>query len=207
MPELSAILQQIATTAAGFSWIDWVATLSAIFYVLLAARGNQWCWFWAIVSGLLWAYASYVFYQLYFDALLQLFYVVMAVVGYVQWQYGGRNNAPLPITRMTTPQHLAAILAGSLLSVVFGVLAARYTSAAATYWDAFTTVFSVVTTFLLIRRKLENWVYWIVIDAVYAGLYASRGAYLFMVLMMLYVVIAVGAYIRWRREIRQLDFV
>lgn len=202
MPEFTTILQQIVQTLLHFSWIDWVATISALLYVLLAARGNNWCWLWAIISGVLWAYASYVFYQLLFDALLQVFYVVMAVVGWWQWRLGGTQGTPLPMSWMSRPAHFFTIVGGSLLSIAFAYTAATLTTAAATYWDAFTTVFSVITTFWLVRRKIDNWLYWIFIDLLYAGLYATRGAYLFAVLMLVYTGIAALAFYRWRAEYR-----
>ncbi len=192
-------LNRLFTEAAALSWIDWTATLTALLYVMLAARDNAWCWFWGMISCSLWAYSSFVFYQLYLDALLQLFYVGMAFVGLYQWRYGGRGGAPLPITGISWRQHLYIWAAGGVLTVLCGYFFAAYTAAAATYLDAFTTVFSVFATFLLVRRKLENWLYWVVTDALYVGLYFSRGAYLYALLMVVYTVIAAVAYLNWRK--------
>jgi len=85
-----------------------------------------------------------------------------------------------------------------LCGLLFGYLFS-YTAAAATYWDAFTTAFSVIATVMLVQRRLENWLYWIVIDLTYAGLYWSRAAVLFALLMLVYSVIAVFAYRNWTR--------
>lgn len=181
-------------------WIDWATTSTALIYVFLAARENVWCWFWGIVSCSLWAYASYQLYDLYLDALLQLFYVIMSIVGLYQWTRGGSGSQPKPITTLPWRKHLVYVAIGSVTAILFGYSFAVYTPAAATYWDAFTTVFSVIATLLLVQKRLENWVYWIFIDLVYTGLYASRGAYLFSGLMIVYTVIAVMAFFRWRRE-------
>lgn len=182
----------------GLGWVDWVATITALIYVILAARDKVWCWFFGIISCSLWAYASFTYYQLYLDALLQLFYVVMSFWGIYQWQRGGQDGEELPIGHYTWPIHAGIILSGLILSWVFGTLFANYTSAAATYWDAGTTIFSILATILLVQRKWENWLYWIVIDLFYAGLYYSRGAALFAILMLAYTVIAFFAYRNWR---------
>lgn len=194
------MIAEIAKEAAALSWVDWVATSTALVYVVLAARNQVWCWFWGIVSCSLWAYASYAFYGLYLDALLQLFYVAMSFVGIYNWKYGGQGGADAPVKQLSPSGHFTYLLAGSLLALAFGYFFDHYTPAAATYWDAFTTVFSILATFMLVRRLLDNWAYWVVIDLVYVGLYYSRGAYLFALLMVVYTVIAAMAWQAWRKQ-------
>ncbi len=194
------MIAEIAKEAAALSWVDWVATSTALVYVVLAARNQVWCWFWGIVSCSLWAYASYAFYGLYLDALLQLFYVGMSFVGIYNWKYGGQEGADAPVRQLSPSDHFTYLIAGSLLALAFGYFFDNYTPAAATYWDAFTTVFSVLATFMLVRRLLDNWAYWVVIDLVYVGLYYSRGAYLFALLMVIYTIIAALAWREWRKQ-------
>lgn len=198
------VFSQAWEQALAFSWIDWTATITAVIYVVLAAREHIWCWFWGIISCSLWAYASFFFYQLWMDALLQIFYVVMAVVGWYQWKYRQGTKTVKPTTRMTTREHLwywAAILPASFL---FGYFFANYTPAAATYADAFTTILSVAATIALVQKKLETWLYWILADSLYVWLYGRQGAYLFAILMVIYVIIAADGYLRWRRQMRQI---
>jgi len=191
--------QQVITEAAALSWVDWVVTITALIYVILAARENIWCWFWGIISCSLWAYASFTFYDLWLDAILQVFYVIMAFAGIYQWRYSRQAGDDLPITRMKTQNHALVLAGGIALAWIFGALFDEYTPAAATYLDAVTTIFSVIATFLLVRKRLENWLYWIAIDGLYSYLYFSRGAYLFALLMVLYTGIALAAYFRWRK--------
>ena len=93
--------------------------------------------------------------------------------------------------------YLVVCIAGGML---LGYLVCDTTSAA-TYWDAFTTSFSVLATIMLVRRQLENWFYWFFIDLAYAGLYYSRGAVLFALLMVIYTVIVIYAYRTWKRQL------
>ena len=197
------MIARIIAEANALSWVDWGATLTALLYVILAAKDNVWCWFWGIISCSLWAYASFAFYQLYLDAALQVFYVFMAFVGLYNWRYGGEGRTEAPIERLSPNEHLPYLAAGTLLAIAFGYFFDQYTPAASTYWDAFTTVFSVFATLLLVQRYLDNWVYWIVIDIIYVGLYYSREAYLFSLLMVVYTLIAGIAWVHWRKSFKK----
>ncbi|MDX1939435.1 MAG: nicotinamide riboside transporter PnuC [Saprospiraceae bacterium] len=199
MPD--SLLSQMLTEAAAFSWVDWVAILTAIVYVVLAARENPWCWVWGILSCSLWAYASFVFYNLWLDALLQIFYVVMGFVGLYRWKFANKQEKTLPITRLWWVHHVHIIAVGTFLSFFFGYFFDEYTPAAATYLDALVTIFSIIATFLLLQKRLENWLYWVVIDAVGTYLFASRQAYLFALLMFAYTIIAAIAFLRWKRSL------
>ena len=84
------------------------------------------------------------------------------------------------------------------MSGIVGWLYTSYTSTELPYLDAFTTVFSILITFMVIHKKLENWLYWIIIDGAYAYLYWMRGAYLFSILLAVYMIVAFFAWIEWR---------
>lgn len=205
------MLQQLLQDIQALGLLDWVVTLTALIYVILSARNHPACWPFGIVSCALWAYASYAYYGLYADALLQVFYVVMGFVGLYAWLRGGKSEeqvgksvAILPISKASPDQHLIYISVALVLGLLFGYLFS-HTSAAATYYDSLTTSFSVVATVLLVRRRLYNWLYWIIIDLAYAGLYYSRGAILFALLMLVYTVIAYFAYRHWRKLITTVE--
>lgn len=180
-----------------------VAVITAILYVLLAARESIWCWPWGIVSCAFWAYSAYFELQLYVDALLQLFYIAIAVFGWYQWHQGKGATENYPISTMSVRAHLLIIVLGLAATAFFGYFFDNYTDAAATYPDALTTVFSVVATIMVVKKKLENWIYWIVIDIIYIFLYYSRGGYLFAILFVVFVIIAVYGYINWKANYRK----
>lgn len=195
---------QAAENEGFFYWSELLAVLTGVVYVVLASRNNPWCWPWGIVSSALWAYAAYLLFDLYVDALLQVFYVIMGIYGWYQWTRGQQGQM-LPITRLSSSQHLVIIPVGLGMSFIIGYLFAAYTPAAATYLDAFTTVFSIAATFMVVHRKLDNWLYWIVVDSVYCYLYFSRGGYLFALLFVVYTVIAISGYLKWRKELINLN--
>ena len=138
------MLQQFIQDLQSLGLIDWVVTLTALIYVVLSARNNPLCWVFGIISCALWAYASYVYYDLYADALLQVFYVVMGFVGLYNWQNGQAKqedtlDSPLPettslaINHASVQQHVTYITIGLASGLLFGY-AFSYTAAAATYY-------------------------------------------------------------------------
>jgi nicotinamide mononucleotide transporter len=113
------------------------------------------------------------------------------------------HNIDMPqlnITSWSWSTHAVVIGVTSLVSVLVGYFMANNTSAAFPYIDAATTCFAVVTTYLVAKKVLENWLYWVVIDLVSIYLYFQKGLMLTSGLFVLYVVMAVGGYIMWRKK-------
>lgn len=208
--------------------LDWLALTTSLAYVWLAARDNNWCWLFAAVSTAVWAWQSFFVYQLISDGFLQLFYLVMAGVGIWRWsrlstkrrarrskagftgQRPGREKLPdgeqfttTPgIRTMTGPEHAYTLMFGLVGGYAMYLFVSGIFTSAATLPDALTTAFSIATTFLLVYRRLENWLYWIIIDAVYVWIYLNTGAVLFAVMMVINIGMAVYGYFNWRREMR-----
>ena len=88
----------------------------------------------------------------------------------------------------------------ALGGAVIGWLLHRYTAAAFPYADSWVTVASIVTTYMVARKIIENWPYWLVIDSVSLYLYVLRGLNLYAALFALYLVLVVIGWYRWRRD-------
>ncbi len=185
-----------------------LAVVTGLLYILFAARGSIWCWLFGFISSSLWAYAALVHFKLYADFFLQLVYVAAAVYGWLVWnRHRQQQKDIIKVSTMKWTDHLFIIGAGTVLSVISTLLLIRFTDAQMPWLDTFTTVFSLLTTWLIIQRKIENWIYWIVIDIVYIYLYYERGGYLFMLLFIVYTLLAVAGYLNWRKQFRQQHIV
>jgi len=197
---MADFISNILTAAQALHWTEIWAVIFGLIYIYLVVKENVWCWFWGILSCGLWAWATYALYGYYVDAVLNVFYVVMGFVGIYQWKFGSKSKAELPITQLTRQQNMFIILAGIILTFVFGYIFEKYTPARATYLDSFTTAFAIFATLMTIQKKIDNWIYWIVVDVLYLYLYWSGGAYLFMLLYVVYCVIAIRGYFEWRKQ-------
>jgi nicotinamide mononucleotide transporter len=203
-----AWLQSIINSLQGMSLWELLAVILAIAYLLLAVRENVLCWYFAFVST---AIYTVLFWDvsLLMDSALNVYYMVMAVFGWYQWTRGGVNNAsesqPLAVQSMSKRQHVLVIIAVILLSLTSGYLLSENSSAAWPYIDSFTTWASVITTYLVTRKYLQNWFYWIVIDAVSVPLYLERGLNLTALLFVVYIIIAVSGYFSWRKHLHSSE--
>jgi nicotinamide mononucleotide transporter len=195
MPE---IWENIRLAALKQGPLEWVAVLLSIIYVVLAARENKWCWWFGLVSVILYFFL-FLRVRLYSDAILQVFYAAMSVYGWFSWNRSEDRLEHIAITTWPAKNHLLAILSGFLFALLWGKIWSQF-GAALPYIDAFTTVFAVITTFMVARKVLENWLYWIVIDLVATGVYINREMYLTAFLFLIYTFIALSGWLRWRKD-------
>lgn len=176
-----------------------VAALLGLAYLLLAVRRSLLCWFCAFASTAIYL-GLFARAALYMQSLLQVFYLVMAVYGFIDWKKGRTPVGDVLIRSWTVQQHLLVAVLVVLASVVNGWLLAQGTNAASPYVDSFVTWGSVVTTWMVARRVIENWLYWIVVDGVAAYLYFTQGLFATTLLFVIYIGIVVHGYFVWRRE-------
>ena len=181
------------------SWWEVAAVVLAIAYLVLAIRQNIACWAAAIASTGIYVVLMYQA-SLYMESALQLFYIAMAVYGWIHWQRGEGPDHTLEVTRRPARWHGLAVAVVLVITVLSGWLLTRYTDAALPYLDSFTTWGAVVATWMVARKILENWYYWFIIDSVSIYLYVSRGLFLTALLFVLYLVLIVIGYQRWRKS-------
>ena len=181
-----------------------LAVVLAIAYLLLAIRENSYCWYAAFIST---AIYTLLFWNvsLLMESALNVYYMGMAVYGWWQWQKGGAGHKGVNICRWPVTNHILLIMGIVLVSAISGLLLDVTTSAAWPYLDSFTTWASVATTWMVARKILENWLYWIVIDALSIVLYLDRGMEATALLFAGYVVIAGIAYLQWRKHYNRSD--
>lgn len=183
--------------------LEAASVLLGILYLVLAIRESVWCWPAAFLSSAL-TIAVVFGARLYSEVALNAYYAAMAVYGWYQWQYGGRRHgaAELPIAVWPLKKHALAIVGSIALAAIVGWYMSRHTQAAFPYLDAFVTVASVVTTYMVARKILENWLYWLVVDSLALYLYWQRELYLYVGLFALYLVLVVLGLVRWHRDWR-----
>ncbi len=179
------------------SLIEWLAVVSSITYVILAAKRLIVCWLFAFIGSALFVYLCYIG-ELYIESFLQLFYVAMAVLGWFSWKNSKSDNLNIKVWKMN--YHLINILVSGVVAVILGYIFDTYTNQANPYVDAFTTCYSLSATFMVTRKILGNWIYWIVIDLVSIYLYAQRDYNLTAVQYGLFTILAVFGFMAWRKE-------
>ena len=183
-----------------FEWVnlETLAVVLGIGYLLLAMRESSLCWYCAFLSTALyvWIFGDV---SLYMESALNVYYMAMAIYGWLQWQRGGADKSGVNIIRWTARQHILGVAIILAASVTSGYLLSSNTAAKLPYLDSFTTWGSVFTTIMVAQKVLENWLYWIVINSVSIYLYIDRGLDLTAAMFFLYLVLASIGFLTWKK--------
>lgn len=181
------------------NYLELIAVAAGIAGVYLTTKQIIWCWPVSVVNVVL---SAIVFYQskLYQDALLQVFYFVMAVYGFYFWMKGGENHQEAIVQKINKTLLIFIIIVGIISNFILGYLFNRYTDAALPYWDAASFTWGVIGTFLMARKILENWIVWIIIDLICCGIFFYKELYGFTVLYFVFTILAIYGYNNWRNS-------
>lgn len=192
------LLQQAAT----WSSTEIIGVVAAILYLFFAIRQNIICWLFAAISTAIyiWVFAGA---KLYMEAALNGLYFLLAIYGWYTWS-SGVTGAGLAVTRWPMARHAIALAVVAVLVATSGALLSRYTDAAFPYFDSATTWLSVWATLLVAFKVLENWWYWLAIDAVSIVLYWDRGLELTALLFVVYIGMIPFGFVSWRNSMRVL---
>ncbi|GBL03963.1 nicotinamide riboside transporter PnuC [Glaciecola sp. KUL10] len=182
------------------SLLEVVAFLLSVAYVCLAAKQNIWCWLCAFVSTSIYVYLFYSV-SLPFHSLLNAYYIVMAVVGFMSWRKGTKAE-PLQVQALSFNQHAIVIALGAVLASILSMFAGSWFDASWLALDATITVFSVFATLMTARKYIDNWYYWLVLNSAACFLFVQKELYLTALLMIIYTFVAIYGLFEWRKSLK-----
>ncbi|MDO4686758.1 MAG: nicotinamide riboside transporter PnuC [Corynebacterium sp.] len=208
-------VETIAFEVLGYqiSWLELIGTVFNFVCVVLAARRNIWNWPIGLVGVVLF---GMLFYQinLYADVLEQVYYLLTGIAGWYLWSRVGRVDSQdnkVGITTNTRVVNLVWVAGIALASILFGWATSNLHVWAATlfpepadlpYLDAATTMTAFAAQLLMMRRKLESWYLWILVDIVAVGLYWYKGVPFVALLYLLFLVNACYGWWTWRSNVQ-----
>ena len=198
---MDALLETLVEQARNHSVLEAVAVFMAIAYLLLAIRQNIWCWLCAAISTAIYVFL-FIDARLYMESVLNAFYFAMAIYGWYHWKTGSGAGHEVPVTTWPRTRHGVAVAAIVGIALVNGYALSRWSDAAFPYVDSLTTWAAIWATFLVARKVLENWGYWLLIDVASILIYWNRGLELTALLFVVYVVMIPFGYLAWRRSMR-----
>ena len=196
-----------AFTAWGvaMTWIEIVAFVVSLWMVGCEMRVHPFAWPLAMVSSLLYA-LLFADSKLYGEASLQLFFVAMSLWGWWQWLRGrGADGGALVVHTLTRRTAGWALGLTLLAWPLLGWLLKRGTDSDVPYLDALPTVGSILGTFLLGRKFIENWLTWLAVNAFSVGLFAYKGLWLTVILYALFTALSWAGWRAWRRMRGHVD--
>lgn len=185
---------------SNYGWLEIPAVITAVLYIILAARKNKWCFLFGLISSAIYVYLT-IQLKLYFDTFINTYYIGMSILGWMAWSQS-TDRTDLPIIKLGWKKLLLYSSITLMLSMLLGWWASIYTDDALPYWDAFTTIFALIATYWVVKRILENWLIWIVVDLSCTFIYLYKGLPLTALLFLSYTIIAIYGYKNWQKSIR-----
>ena len=183
--------------------LDIAGLVLGLLYLWLELRANIWLWVVGVVMPIVHGYLYYAS-GLYADFGMEVYYTLAAAYGFAMWwRSDGTAKAELPITHCPPRMMVVAVVATALLWVGLYQVLVRFTDSTVPLADSFTTALSMVAMWMLARKWVEQWLAWIVVDAVCAVLYFYKSIPFTASLYAFYTVMAVVGYRAWHRRVEK----
>jgi len=199
---LSDIAQQLVIGLRQTSALEFVAVLFGIVSVLFSRKENILVYPTGLINTTLYIYLSAVA-GLYAEAGVNLYYSVMSVVGWVRWAKKREGRPELRITRSDAREWSTALLFfGACWAVLYGVLA-TWTDSTVPTTDAFASAAAYTGMWLMTRKKLENWLWWIVTNLAAIPLYFVKGFVFTSFQHLVFLALAISGYLMWCRRLQE----
>ena len=178
-----------------------VGTLLGLLYLWLEYKANIWLWIvgaiMPMVHGVL-----YLSSGIYADAAMQLYYVVAGIYGLCIWTRGTRRNERVVNIQHTPVRWVVPLFVVYLvLHIAMFYLLSEFTDSRVPFFDSMSTALSIVAMWMLSRKLVEQWLVWLVVDAISVGLYLYKGIPITAMLYTLYCALAIAGYVRWRKQV------
>jgi len=187
------------------NWLEILGVISGLIYLYFSINQKIWLWPLGIATSILYIFV-YFDSKIYADMGLQFYYVGISIYGWFQWSRLNENNnkKELQISSLTLIKWVWLLIITSILFVIMAFILQKYTDSPVPYIDAFTTSASLVATWMLARKILEQWLWWVIIDAVSIGLYIYRELYITVILFTVYTILAIIGYIKWKQQLKNI---
>lgn len=184
------------------TWLDLVAAVLGLFYLILIIKEKMLAWPFGIVSSAMYVFIMYDL-EFIMETVTYVFYVAMGFYGWWHWVYGKtkKSSAEVVILRWPVQHHFFAVIVGLVVSLIIGYSVSQFRPKSSfPYLDAFTTTFAFLATYMEAKKVLNGWIYWIVINLLSVYLYAAKGLVFSPALMALYATLSIVGFLRWRKS-------
>lgn len=181
------------------NWVEITGSILSLIYLYLSIRQKVSLWIFGFLASALYVVVFFDS-KLYADMSLQLYYLVVSVYGWINWKRG-KEEKELPATVTTKKMWLKLALATVAIYFIYYFVLLYFTDSTIPKSDSLVGALSIIATWMLARKLIENWLVWIVADALCVGLYIYKGLYPTVILFVIYTVMAVVGYFQWRKTI------
>ena len=179
------------------NWTELLGFITGAICVWLQVKENVWNWPAGIANNIFYVV---VFWHsgLYADSLLQWFYISISIYGWWNWLHDGATHSRLKISRTSSRGMMVYIALTAVGTILFHELLRRYTNSTVPLWDGLTTAVSLTAQYMLTRKIIENWWWWIAVDVIYIALYIYKRLYLTSILYAVFLGMCIVGLRQWQ---------
>lgn len=199
--EILTILDTLRENLLASSWLEAAAVLFGLLSVWFARKENIWVYPTGIISVAIYVYICFEV-KLYADAGINVFYFIMSIYGWIMWTRKDAQQHLRSISKASVVEWTVALACLLLFFLILSYILIHFTDSNVPYWDGLTTAIFILGMWLMALKKIENWIYWIVGDAISIPLYASKGLILTSFQFAVFLGLAIAGYVEWNRRIR-----
>jgi len=184
------------------NWIEITGVILSLIYLYLSIKQKVSLWIFGFLSSALYIV---VFFQtkFYADMSLQFYYLVISIYGWFNWKYGKPDSeSELPASKISGHLILQLALSSIVIYFLYYLVLAKFTDSTIPKADSLVGMLSVIGTWMLARKFIENWLVWIVADGIATGLFYYKGLYLTSALFLIYTIMAVVGYLQWKKQLK-----
>lgn len=189
------------------NWLELTAALLGVVAIFLQIRINSFYWVVSILNVALYIWV-YVSQKLYALMILMIYYVGMSIYGWIVWRFGdkhGESKHRLRITHTRLRTWIILVIITGISFLVISWVLYSFTDSATPILDGLVTALSFVATWMLARKKIENWLVWLVVDIISCHLYLNQKMYPTLVLYIILCVMAVIGYMAWKNKMKNAE--
>ena len=179
--------------------LEIIATSFGILSVWFARKNNILVFPTGIISVLIYAYITYEN-KIYAETGINIYYFIMSIYGWLLWT-SNNKSIKKEISYSTKIEVLLSVIV-FFLFFLFLLYLLKLTDSDVVVIDSFTTSLSLTAMLLLARRKVENWLYWIIADIIYIPLFIYKGLYITSIQYFVFLYLAIMGYKEWKRKIK-----
>ena len=183
-----------------WSALEWFGVLTGLLYLWFEIKQKAAMWVVGIMCSVsyIFVYASA---RLYADMAFYIYSSSLSVYGFVLWRRRiGGATAQIQYRRLGTRLSLTLAALTAVAYAAISLMLSLFTDSPVPFFDAFTTALSITATWMLAKRYIAHWWWWVAVDGASVALYCIRGLYPTMLLFAFYTVSAVGGYFFWKRR-------
>ena len=198
--DLTQFFQEAVNYASAIKLLEFAGLVFGLLCVWFLIKQNILTW----PAGILYVLISFVIFiqaKLYADFVLHIFFLVLNIYGWYYWVRPREDSTQgVPVTNTRGSVMLVLLFVSTAGIYLSGRLLTEFTDASLPYWDSTTSVLSIAAMWLTAKKKIENWIIWLVVDILATGIYYYKGLYFYCILYLVYIGMAVAGYITWRKS-------